>query len=62
MKVIASAGSESKLEMMRSLGADHVFNYKTEGYDKPLAKYGPLDIVYVSEAKLFISVAHLCPG
>ncbi|KIY64989.1 NAD(P)-binding protein [Cylindrobasidium torrendii FP15055 ss-10] len=43
--VIASAGSESKLEYLRDLGADHVFNYQTDGYVHPLAKHGPVDIV-----------------
>ncbi|KAF9806657.1 hypothetical protein IEO21_08612 [Rhodonia placenta] len=30
LKVIASAGSDEKVEFMKSLGADVVFNYKTE--------------------------------
>jgi NADPH:quinone reductase-like Zn-dependent oxidoreductase len=30
--VIATAGSEEKMELMRSLGADHVINYRTEDY------------------------------
>ncbi|KAL1747885.1 hypothetical protein HDZ31DRAFT_30984 [Schizophyllum fasciatum] len=46
LKVIASAGSDSKVEYMRSLGADVPFNYKTAPYKEVLAKNGPIDIYY----------------
>ncbi|KAG6836782.1 hypothetical protein H0H93_003374 [Arthromyces matolae] len=42
MKVIASAGSEKKVEYMRSIGTDIAFNYKTEGYESILSKHGPI--------------------
>ncbi|KAG6864893.1 hypothetical protein C0991_006508 [Blastosporella zonata] len=42
LKVIASAGSDAKVEYMRSLGADVPFNYKTQNYDAVLAQHGPV--------------------
>lgn len=33
---------------MRSLGADFTFNYKTQSYNDALAKYGPIDVYWVS--------------
>ncbi|KAF9530259.1 alcohol dehydrogenase [Crepidotus variabilis] len=46
LKVIASAGSEEKLQFMRDLGADVVFNYKTTDTKEVLAKEGPIDIYW----------------
>uniref|UniRef100_D8Q1R7 Enoyl reductase (ER) domain-containing protein n=1 Tax=Schizophyllum commune (strain H4-8 / FGSC 9210) TaxID=578458 RepID=D8Q1R7_SCHCM len=46
LKVIASAGSDAKVEYMRSLGCDVPFNYKTTPYKDVLAKNGPIDIYY----------------
>ncbi|KAF5371386.1 hypothetical protein D9615_009692 [Tricholomella constricta] len=42
MKVVASAGSDAKVNYMRSLGADFPFNYKKLSYDDALAQYGPI--------------------
>ncbi|KAG6835216.1 hypothetical protein H0H93_003860 [Arthromyces matolae] len=42
MKVIASAGSEKKVEYMRSIGTDVAFNYKTESYESIFLKHGPI--------------------
>ena len=47
MKVIASAGSDAKVEYMRSLGADFPFNYKTTSYSYALAKHGPIHAFWV---------------
>ncbi|KAJ7105688.1 chaperonin 10-like protein [Mycena epipterygia] len=44
MKVIASAGSEAKVQFMKALGADVVFNYKTTDTRVVLAKEGPVDV------------------
>lgn len=45
--VIATAGSDEKLEFVKSLGADQTFNYKTADVDAELKKYGkPIDIMY----------------
>ena len=44
LKVIASAGSEDKLEYMKSLGADVVFNYKTTKAAEILGREGPIDM------------------
>ena len=44
LKVIASAGSEEKVNYMKSIGADVVFNYKTTSTDEILEKEGPVDV------------------
>ncbi|GLB38790.1 putative N-terminal domain of oxidoreductase [Lyophyllum shimeji] len=46
LKIIACAGSEEKVEFIRSLGADVVFNYKTTSTQEVLNKEGPLDIYW----------------
>ncbi|KAK7044412.1 zinc-type alcohol dehydrogenase-like protein PB24D3.08c [Favolaschia claudopus] len=46
LRVIASAGSDAKVEYMRSLGADVAFNYKTHPVSKTLKEHGPLDIYW----------------
>ncbi|TFK41535.1 hypothetical protein BDQ12DRAFT_678153 [Crucibulum laeve] len=43
LKVIASAGSDTKVEYMRGLGTDFPFNYKKESYGSFLAKHGPIN-------------------
>jgi len=44
LKVIASAGSDDKVEYMKSLGADVVFNYKMTNTAEILEKEGPIDM------------------
>ena len=44
LKVIASAGSEEKVNYMKAIGADVVFNYKTTSTDEILEKEGPIDV------------------
>ncbi|KAI0725917.1 NAD-P-binding protein [Fomitopsis betulina] len=46
LKVIASAGSDAKLAFVRSLGADVVFNYKTEDTRAVLEREGGIDIFW----------------
>ena len=46
LKVIGSAGSEEKVRYVKSLGADHVFNYKTSNVKEELKKHGPIDIYF----------------
>ncbi|KZV96086.1 NAD(P)-binding protein [Exidia glandulosa HHB12029] len=46
LKVIASAGTESKLQFLRELGADVVFNYKTTNVEDVLKEHGPIDIYW----------------
>ncbi|KIY66728.1 NAD(P)-binding protein [Cylindrobasidium torrendii FP15055 ss-10] len=46
MKVIASAGSDSKVEYMRSLGCDLPFNYKKTHYQEFLSQNGPVNLFY----------------
>jgi NADPH-dependent curcumin reductase CurA len=42
LKVIGSAGSDEKLQFMKDLGADIVFNYKTQCTCSPSSlSYGP---------------------
>ncbi|KAJ6489172.1 hypothetical protein C8R47DRAFT_978193 [Mycena vitilis] len=46
LKVIASAGADSKVDYMRSLGADVAFNYKKTPIADVLKEHGPLDIYW----------------
>ncbi|TCD60757.1 hypothetical protein EIP91_009550 [Steccherinum ochraceum] len=46
LKIIASAGSPEKLELMKESGADVVFNYKTTDTAEVLAEHGPIDIYW----------------
>ena len=44
VKIIASAGSAEKVEIMKSAGADVAFNYKKEDTFTVLREHGPLDV------------------
>ncbi|KAG8720164.1 hypothetical protein FRC08_001054 [Ceratobasidium sp. 394] len=46
LKVIASAGTDDKVEFMKSIGVDVPFNYKTENMKEILAKEGPIDVYW----------------
>ncbi|KAJ7692566.1 hypothetical protein B0H17DRAFT_982095 [Mycena rosella] len=46
MKVIASAGSEEKVQYMKDIGADVAFNYKTTDTRAVLEKEGPIDVYW----------------
>ncbi|KAJ6533898.1 hypothetical protein DFH09DRAFT_1369943 [Mycena vulgaris] len=46
LKVIASAGSDAKVDFIKTLGADVAFNYKTTDTREVLAKEGPIDIYW----------------
>ncbi|KAI0776446.1 hypothetical protein BC629DRAFT_1594937 [Irpex lacteus] len=46
LRVIASAGSDEKVEWVKSLGADVVFNYKTTKTAEVLEKEGPVDVYW----------------
>ncbi|PBK87212.1 NAD(P)-binding protein [Armillaria gallica] len=46
LKVIASAGSDEKVEFMKQLGADVAFNYKKDDTVSVLKKVGPIDIYW----------------
>ncbi|KAG1866680.1 hypothetical protein F4604DRAFT_1778258 [Suillus subluteus] len=46
LKVIASCGSDQKVSLVKSLGADHVFNYKTADTAAELKAHGPIDIYF----------------
>ncbi|KAL9711377.1 putative secondary metabolism biosynthetic enzyme [Leucoagaricus gongylophorus] len=45
-RVIASAGSEEKVNFMKEIGADVAFNYKTTDTKEVLRKEGPIDIYW----------------
>ncbi|KAF8881862.1 hypothetical protein BD779DRAFT_1675207 [Infundibulicybe gibba] len=47
MKVIASAGSDEKVEFMKSIGADVAFNYKTTSTRAVLEKEGQLTCMHL---------------
>ena len=44
LKIIASAGTAQKLEVMSSLGADVVVDYKKDNLRATLAQHGPIDM------------------
>jgi len=46
MKVIASAGSDDKVQFMKEIGADVAFNYKTTKASEVLEKEGPIDVYW----------------
>ncbi|KAI0672253.1 NAD(P)-binding protein [Trametes maxima] len=46
LKVIASAGSDDKVDFVKSIGADVAFNYKTTDTREVLAKEGPVDVFW----------------
>ncbi|KAJ1303098.1 hypothetical protein OPQ81_011299 [Rhizoctonia solani] len=46
LKVIASAGSDDKVEAIKKMGVDVAFNYKTQDVVDVLAKEGPIDIYW----------------
>lgn len=46
LKVIASAGSEEKVQFMKEIGADVAFNYKTTSTKGVLEKEGPIDVYW----------------
>ncbi|KAJ7460197.1 hypothetical protein FB451DRAFT_1141301 [Mycena latifolia] len=64
MKVIASAGSEEKVQFMKNLGADVAFNYKTTDTRAVLEKEGPVDVFWdnvggeVLDAALEFAASH----
>ncbi|KAG8699408.1 hypothetical protein FRC08_005326, partial [Ceratobasidium sp. 394] len=46
LKVIASAGSDDKVEYLKSIGVDVAFNYKRTKISDVLTKEGPIDIYW----------------
>ncbi|KAF8883614.1 alcohol dehydrogenase [Gymnopilus junonius] len=46
LKVIASAGSDEKVQFMKDIGTDVAFNYKTTKTADVLEKEGPIDIYW----------------
>ncbi|KAG9075490.1 hypothetical protein FRC06_010065, partial [Ceratobasidium sp. 370] len=46
LKVIGSAGSDDKVEYLKSIGVDVAFNYKKTKISDVLAKEGPIDIYW----------------
>ncbi|KAJ7205431.1 alcohol dehydrogenase [Mycena pura] len=46
LKVIVSAGSEEKVQFMKTIGADVAFNYKTTDTREVLAREGPIEIYW----------------
>ncbi|KAF8698930.1 NAD-P-binding protein, partial [Rhizoctonia solani] len=46
LKVIASAGSNEKVDIMKQMGIDVAFNYKTDQVEDVLAREGPIDIYW----------------
>ena len=59
LKVIASTGSDEKVEYVKSLGADVVFNYKTTSTRKILAESGPVNM-YDDSYILLLPLTNQC--
>ncbi|KAG6834172.1 hypothetical protein H0H93_011401, partial [Arthromyces matolae] len=62
LKVIATAGSDEKVDFMKSIGADVAFNYKTTDTAEVLAKEGPIDMnaEWLQVKLLLISKSRRC--
>ncbi|KAL1705408.1 hypothetical protein EV121DRAFT_203705 [Schizophyllum commune] len=58
--VIASAGSDDKVDFVKRIGADVAFNYKTEDTEKVLSEHGPIDVFWdnVGGKTLEIALLH----
>lgn len=58
MKVIASAGSEDKVNFMKKVGANVAFNYKTTDTSEVLQKEGPIDMyaLWLSDDLILIPI------
>ena len=52
-KVIASAGSDDKVDFVKRIGADVAFNYKTDDTEKVLSEHGPIDVCVEKALSLF---------
>ncbi|KAJ6452385.1 hypothetical protein C8R47DRAFT_1169175 [Mycena vitilis] len=57
LKVIASAGSDEKVQFMRSIGADVAFNYKSTNTREVLAHEGPIDVYWDNVGGSFLDAA-----
>ena len=44
IKVIGSAGSKEKLDILKKIGVDVVINYKTDNTAAILKEHGPIDM------------------
>ncbi|KAH8818810.1 alcohol dehydrogenase [Flagelloscypha sp. PMI_526] len=63
LKVIASAGSDDKVQFMKDCGADIAFNYKTASTREVLSREGPLNIYWdhVGGETLDAALDHAAP-
>ena len=46
LRIIASAGSDTKVDWLRTLGTDVAFNYRSTSVATALAEHGPLDFYF----------------
>ncbi|TIA90529.1 hypothetical protein E3P99_01484 [Wallemia hederae] len=46
MRVLASCGTDQKVQLAKDLGADHAFNYKTSDTRTEINNFGGIDIFY----------------
>ena len=44
LKIIASAGTKAKVDLLKTLGADVTFNYKEQDTEAVLREHGPIDM------------------
>jgi NADPH-dependent curcumin reductase CurA len=62
--VIASAGSDEKVQFLKDIGADVAFNYKTTDTREVLEKEGPIDVCVIPFLLLLIhrSLSSMTPN
>ncbi|KAJ6490835.1 NAD-P-binding protein [Mycena sanguinolenta] len=57
LKVIASAGSDEKVEFLRQIGADVAFNYKATNTREVLEREGPIDVYWDNVSGEILEIA-----
>ena len=60
LKVIACAGSQQKVDILKSVGADVAFNYKEADVNKVLAENGPIDMYVVLNIGITSLLTYFC--
>ena len=58
IKVIGSAGSKEKLDILRNIGVDVTINYKEQDTEAILREHGPIDmsVLFLPVDKLRLSI------
>ena len=51
LKVLASAGSDDKVQFCKEIGADQAFNYKKSDTPQEIRKFGGIDVSNIFQIK-----------